>query len=247
MSTPSRKQPADAPVNDQVGGAELRSFGRRRGRKLSARQKLLMTELLPRVAVPLSDPPPAELADWFPEPVSRVWLEIGFGGGEHLVAQARANPSVGLIGCEVFEEGVVKVLAVLDDTSIPNIRLCNEDARALLRHLPAGSLEKVFILFPDPWPKKRHVKRRLIAPPLLAELARALAPGGELRIATDIGDYLRTILMSFRGQPAFQWQVSGPADWREQGADWPKTRYQAKAVREGRRCYFLRFRHAGRP
>jgi tRNA (guanine-N7-)-methyltransferase len=231
-------------VSDTLGGADLRSFGRRRGRKLSARQQHLLDEVLPRVDIPLGEPQ-VNLADLFAEPVAEVWLEIGFGGGEHLVAQAEGNPSVGLIGCEVFEEGMVKVLSAIHAADLKNIRVCSEDARALLRHLPPASLNKVFILFPDPWPKKRHVKRRLVNRGLLQELARVLAPGAELRIATDIGDYLRTILASFRGNPDFAWQAKGAVDWREQGPDWPKTRYQAKALREGRRCYFLRFLRGG--
>lgn len=170
-----------------------------------------------------------------------MWLEIGFGGGEHLIWQARANPEVGLIGCEVFEDGVVKALSAIEVGDMSNVRVCTEDARALLRWLPDGSIERVFILFPDPWPKKRHVKRRLINRALADELARVMPNGAELRIATDIGDYLRTILVAFRGHPAFAWQARGPADWRQRGPDWPATRYEAKAEREGRPRYFLRF------
>lgn len=220
---------------------ELRSFGRRRGRRLSARQQHLLDEVLPRVSLPLAEAPPTQLATLFSPSPTRVWLEIGFGGGEHLVWQARANPDVGLIGCEVFEDGIVKLLSAIDEGGLANIRVSTEDARAVLRWLPAGSLERVFILFPDPWPKKRHVKRRLINRPLLDELARVMRPGGELRVATDVGDYLRTILLAARGHPRFVWRVSGPADWRQRGADWPPTRYEAKAGQERRRSYYLRF------
>jgi tRNA (guanine-N7-)-methyltransferase len=194
--------------------------------------------VLPRVSLPFGETPLAEL---FAAPVSQVWLEIGFGGGEHLIWQARANPDTGIIGCEVFEDGVVKVLSAIEEGGLRNIRLSTEDAREVLRRLPGASLNRVFVLFPDPWPKKRHVKRRLINRALFDQLARVMPPGGELRIATDIGDYLRTILLGLRGQPAFAWRAHGAQDWRVRGPDWPQTRYEAKAGREGRCCYFLRF------
>lgn len=245
---PSKRPPADrgAETHDlDASWHELRSFGRRRGRKLSARQQHLFEEVLPRVSLPLRETCPQALAELFPSPVSRVWLEIGFGGGEHLLWQARANADVGLIGCEVFEDGIVKALSGVEADGLRNVKVCAEDARAVLRWLPSGTIDRAFILFPDPWPKKRHVKRRLINRALLDELARAMAPGGQLRIATDIGDYLRTILLAFRGRSEFLWQAGGPADWRERGADWPQTRYEAKAVREGRKRYYLRFGRAG--
>ena len=228
----------------QVSQAELRSFGRRRGRALSARQQHLLDVVLPRVALPLGEACPADVASLFSTQQTAIWLEIGFGGGEHLAWQAQANPQAGIIGCEVFEDGVVKLLSAIETGGLENVRVSNEDARGVLRWLPAASLDRVFILFPDPWPKRRHVKRRLINRALLDELARVMRPGGELRIATDIGDYLRTLLMAFHGHPAFAWQAAGPGDWRERGADWPGTRYEAKAVREGRRSYFLRFARA---
>jgi tRNA (guanine-N7-)-methyltransferase len=177
----------------------------------------------------------------FPLTVSQVWLEIGFGGAEHLVWQARHNAHIGLIGCEVFEDGIVKALSAIEQHALANVRLSTDDARALLRWLPEASLSRVFILFPDPWPKKRHMKRRLVAGALFDLLARAMAPNAELRIATDIGDYARAILLAVRAHPAFAWQADGPKDWRERAPDWPKTRYEAKALGDGRRCYFFRF------
>jgi len=220
---------------------ELRSFGRRRGRKLSVRQDQLMAELLPTLSVDPQSPAPRDLEGLFPEGVASVWLEIGFGGSEHLIWQAKANPNVGLIGCEPFEEGVVKALAAIDEGQLTNVRLLMDDVRPLLRWLPERSLSRVFILFPDPWPKKRHHKRRLFSPDLLRLLARVMAPGAELRLGTDIGDYVRTALLAVAGTSDFRWAAEGPADWRERPADWPQTRYEGKAGREGRRCYFFRF------
>lgn len=220
---------------------ELRSFGRRRGRKLSARQEKLFAELLPRVAVDPSGVPPRDLGGLFATGTSGAWLEIGFGGAEHLIWQAKANPSVGLIGCEPFEDGLVKALTAIDEAGLSNVRLLGDDVRPLLRWLPKASISRVFMLFPDPWPKKRHQKRRLFSPELLRLLARVMVSGAELRLATDIGDYARTALLAAGQDPAFRWTAESPADWREQPADWPPTRYQAKAGREGRRCYFFRF------
>lgn len=200
-----------------------------------------MDEALPRLALSLADVAPGQLGSLFAAPVGPVWLEIGFGGAEHLIWQAHNSPEAGLIGCEVYEEGVVKALARIEELALGNVRLSMEDARDVLRWLPPASLQRVFILFPDPWPKKRHVKRRLVSRALFDLLARATAPGAELRIATDIGDYARTILGAARGHPAFRWQAEGPWDWRQRGADWPGTRYEAKALSEGRCCYFLRF------
>ncbi len=221
--------------------SELRSFGRRRGRKLSARQTHLLAELGPSVRPDLSRPAPENVKELFAAPVAQVWLEIGFGGGEHLVAQARANPNVGLIGCEPFEEGVVKVLTLIETEGLANIRLHPDDVRPLLRWLPERSLDRAFILFPDPWPKARHRKRRLVATPLLDQLARALKPGAELRLATDIGDYARTMLAALMRHPSFRWTATRASDWRVRPADWPPTRYEAKALREGRRSTYLKF------
>ncbi|WP_295556186.1 tRNA (guanosine(46)-N7)-methyltransferase TrmB [uncultured Hyphomicrobium sp.] len=229
------------PVKSPVAQFELRSFGRRRGRKISARQAGLLTELMPRVAVDPSSPPPRDLGGLFAPDISSVWLEIGFGGSEHLIWQAKANPSVGLIGCEPFEEGLVKALSAIDEGGLANVRLLGDDVRPLLRWLPAASVSRVFILFPDPWPKKRHQKRRLFSPDLLRLLARVMRSGAELRLATDIGDYARTALLAVAAAPEFRWTADGPSDWRVRPADWPGTRYEAKAGREGRRCYFFRF------
>ena len=237
--------------DDPVAGYELRSFGRKRGRKPSPRQAQLVEEVLPRVAVDLSAPfsqlsyspaPSGRLPEWEPEGAGkRLFLEIGFGGAEHLIWQAMNNPGVMLIGCEPFLDGAVKALSAIDEHGLNNIRLHADDARPLLRWLPPASLDRVFILFPDPWPKKKHVKRRLVSKPMLDLLARVMKPGAELRIGTDIGDYARTLLLAFQQTPGFVWTATAPSDWRERPADWPPTRYEAKAIREGRRRYFLTF------
>ncbi|HRN83923.1 MAG TPA: tRNA (guanosine(46)-N7)-methyltransferase TrmB [Hyphomicrobium sp.] len=220
---------------------DIRSFGRRRGRKLSVRQGSLLSDLLPRVTVDLARPAPSDLTQLFSPGTSAVWLEIGFGGAEHLIWQARANPGVGFIGCEPFEEGVVKALTAIDAEGIGNLRLWGDDVRPLLRWLPDASLGRVFMLFPDPWPKARHQKRRLFSPSLLGELQRVMVPGAELRLATDIGDYARTALLAVEKTPAFRWTAEATGDWRVRPDDWPGTRYEAKAVREGRRRYYFRF------
>lgn len=217
---------------------DLRSFGRRRGRKLSPRQEALLDGLLPRIALDLSEPPHA---DQIGREGTPLWLEIGFGGAEHLIWQAERNPAVRIIGCEPFEEGIVKALSAIEAKQLANVRLYADDARNVLRWLPAASLDRCFILFPDPWPKKRHVKRRLVSAATLALIARAMKPGAELRIATDIGDYARTILIAAAATPQLEWQARSAHDWRVRPDDWPQTRYEAKAVREGRPRAYLRF------
>ncbi len=220
---------------------ELRSFGRKRGRGLSARQQRLMAEVLPRLEINLNSPPVTDARRLFASPCREVWLEIGFGGGEHLLWQAAENTSVGFLGCEPFEDGIVKVISAIDLKGIGNVLLYTDDARNLLRWLPEASIGRVFILFPDPWPKRRHVKRRLFSTATLRLLARVMKPGAELRLATDIGDYARTSLLAVTKCPEFRWLADGPQSWRIRAADWPSTRYEAKALREGRRCYFFRF------
>ena len=229
---------------DKHGEHDLRSYGRRRGRKPSARQAALWSDAYPRFALPLDSPPPDPIATLFPVAVSDVWLEIGFGGGEHLIWQAKANPEVGLIGCEPFQDGVVKALTAIEQDGIANVRLHADDARPVLRWLPAASIGRAFILFPDPWPKTRHHKRRLVSDATLADLARVMRSGSELRIATDIGDYARWILEAVRNNGSFNWTALGPADWRERSPDWPPTRYEQKAHSEGRRCAYFRFQRA---
>lgn len=228
------KSKDEKPVDRRT--SELRSFGRKRGRKLSPRQETLLADVLPRVAIDPADPAAALVGR-----AGEIWLEIGFGGGEHLVWQAEHHPDVTLVGCEPFEEGVVKVLTAIEERGLDNILVLPDDARPLLRGLVAGSVSRAFVLFPDPWPKRKHVKRRLVATPLLDLLARVMRPGAELRIATDIGDYARTMLIALMSHPGFRWTARSPSDWRTRPSDWPETRYEQKALREGRRAYYLIF------
>lgn len=194
------------------------------------------------MALTCNAPALQRISEVFAPAASKVWLEIGFGGGEHLIWQATRNPDVGLIGCEPFEDGVVKVLNAVDAEGLANVRIHADDGRPLLRLLPEAGVDRAFVLFPDPWPKKRHRKRRLVSSETVAELARILREGGELRIATDIGEYACAILQAVLGHGGFGWTAMGPDDWRNRPPDWPPTRYEAKALREGRRCYYFSFR-----
>lgn len=224
---------------DRVGRRHV--FGRRKGRPLSARQQRLLDELLPRLALDLEAPPPEPLARLFPVPIEDVWLEIGFGAGEHLLWQAKANPRIGLIGAEPFINGVAQLLGRIEEDAVRNVRVHADDALPLIEWLPEASIGRAFVLYPDPWPKARHRKRRLLSPATLARLARILRPGAELRLATDIGDYARTSLLAARAVPQMAWCAHSAADWRTRPADWPATRYEAKAIAEGRRPLYLTF------
>jgi len=241
MSSSSDEEESARPI-------DLRSFGRRRGRKASDRQRQLIETLLPHLSIDATAlarqraSGSALVEQLFGHSYEEMWLEIGFGGGEHLISQARANPHVGIIGAEPFEDGVVKVLSVIEEGGLDNVRLLSDDVRPLLRSLPAASLARVFVLFPDPWPKRRHRKRRLIQSETVSLIAEALRVGGELRFASDIGDYVRTALAALISESRFAWTASSPQDWRARSVDWPQTRYEQKAIREGRRCYYFNFR-----
>jgi len=206
----------------------------------------LLRSLLPLLRVELPAQGPLAPRGLFAPPAEAVWLEVGFGGGEHLAAQAEAHPAIGLIGCEVFENGVAKLLAEVKRRALANVRVFIDDARLLLAALPEASLARAFILFPDPWPKLRHWKRRIVSSETLDRLAFALADGAELRLATDDADYLCWMLERATAHPAFEWLARGPRDWRARPADWPPTRYEQKALAAGRKPAFLRFRRRRR-
>jgi len=213
-------------------------FGRRKGKRLRAGQDDLVRTLLPRLRVT----PGATPADLFGRTGSHAtWLEIGFGGGEHLAARARSHPDVNFIGCEPFVNGMAKLLAVVDHEKLGNVRVWDEDVTDLLPHLPAACLDRVDILYPDPWPKRRQRKRRLVSDETLAAVARAMKPGAELRFASDIDDYVGWVLARILRSPDFRWTAQRPDDWRRPYEGWPGTRYEAKAVREGRVPSYLRF------
>ena len=221
---------------------ERRLFGRQKGHTLSPYRERLMAENLPSLRVPIDTATPANVSSTlFDQSERPLWLEIGFGGGEHLVWQAIKNPDIGLIGCEPFLNGVAKVLGEIDRHELKNIRLHQDDARQVIDWLPEAQVDRCFILFPDPWPKKRHAKRRLVAPEFLSELARVMKPGAEFRFATDIADYVRTGLHAILTCGHFNWSAEMAADWRVRPADWPATRYEAKADREGRQRYYFSF------
>jgi tRNA (guanine-N7-)-methyltransferase len=214
-------------------------YGRRRGRRLRSGQRDLLATVLPVLGFEVPERGPLNLRRLFPDEPADLWLEIGFGAGEHLAWQAQAHPEIGFLGAEVFENGVVRLLAEVQRQSLKNIRVLVDDARLLLAALPEASLGRAFILFPDPWPKQRHHKRRMVAPATLDALARALKDGAELRLATDDLGYLRWMLELAPVHPAFEWQARGPRDWRARPADWPATRYEGKAVAAGRIPHFL--------
>ncbi len=205
----------------------LRSYGRVKSRPIKARQAGLMDSLLPGLSLDLSAPiDPRALMPGAAE----AWLEIGFGGGEHLAAQAAARPEVLLLGAEPFLNGVASAVRHIQERVVNNVRLHHGDARDLIALLPDASLERVFILFPDPWPKARHHKRRLVQPELLAELARVLKSGGRLRFATDWADYADWTLERVLKSPAFAWRAVTADDWRRPPADHVTTRYEEKKL-----------------
>lgn len=206
----------------------IRSFGRVGGRALSVRQAALMETLYPRLAVDVSGP--VDPATLFETPKAAYWLEIGFGGAEHLIGQAQRHPETGFLGCEPFAEGMAKALTGVEEAGLTNVRLLQDDARLLLHALPEACLDRAFILFPDPWPKTRHHKRRLVQPDFLDALARVVKPGGAARFATDWADYADQALLTFTRHPAFSWKAERAADWRSTPADHIATRYQEKKL-----------------
>lgn len=232
--------------DNHPSGAPWRNFyGRFRGKTLRPSQETYLDEDLAKLspgAVGWEENPqrePLELDHLFGG--RPLWLEIGFGGGEHLVHQAASHPEVGIIGCEPFINGVAMLLGKLRDAEVANVAIHPGDVRDLFDVLPAGSVQKAFLLYPDPWPKKRHHRRRAVTQDYLEPLHYVMAPGSELRVATDIADYVRQTLIEVP-RAGFEWLAERPADWRQPWDDWISTRYEQKALREGRVPHYLTFR-----
>jgi tRNA (guanine-N7-)-methyltransferase len=217
-------------------------FGRRKGHKLRNKQAELIDTLLPRLAIDVTSPAPAELATLFPLPVRELALEIGFGGGENLIAQAGARQATGFLGVEPFVNGMAKALAAIEATGLRNIRLHFDDATSLIAWLPAAALTRIELIHPDPWPKRRHWKRRFVQGATIAQFARILRRGGDVRFVTDVADYAAWTLRHFIQSADFEWTAQRAADWRNAWPDFAGTRYHAKAAREQRPSCFLIFR-----
>ena len=225
--------------SERDGPKRLRTlYGRSRGKPLRAGQERLLAEALPNLTIA-----PAVLAAGraFDPPPREVWLEIGFGAGEHLIEQAKANPDIGVIGCEPFLNGVAAALAGVEREQLVNVRLRRGDAQGLVEAAPDRYFSRVFLLYPDPWPKRRHHKRRVVGEAMIEALARVMRTGAELRFATDIDDYAGWTLARFLASPHFRWSAARADDWRRPWPEWRPTRYEAKARREGRGSVYFTF------
>jgi len=233
--------PSGRPGDDNEG-AQRAFFGRRKGHALKPRQAALFDTLLPRLGLDLGQPAPADLRTLFPRAIDEVRLEIGFGGAEHLIAQAQAHPNIGFIGTDAFLNGVAKALVAIDAHKLDNVRLYFGDASELLDWLPSSALARIDLLYPDPWPKRRHWKRRFVQDESLKRLARILTSGGEFRFATDIPSYADYVLMRILRSVDFVWTAECADDWRKPWEGFVRTRYEAKAIREGRTPAYFIFR-----
>lgn len=211
-----------------------RLYGRAKGRPLRRIQQGLMDNLYPKIVI--GDNPLAGLDSY-----QQVWLEIGFGGSEHLIWQAEQNPDVAILGAEPFLNGAPKAVAGVDELGLTNVRIYQGDGRWVMDNLPDASIDCFFVLFPDPWPKSRHNKRRIINPEFLGEIHRILKPGGRFRFASDIIHYVDWTLTRIHTHGGFTWPAGELSDWRTRPDDWPGTRYEAKAIREGRPCHYFEF------
>jgi tRNA (guanine-N7-)-methyltransferase len=243
MMVPSRNR--DDPSDD--GGkahAQGSFFGRRKGHRLRSHQADLIENLLPHLALDITSPAPGDLTELFDDGITDVRLEIGFGGGEHLVAEARAFPQTGLVGCEPYVNGMAKILTQIEAHNIGNIRLFAGDAAELLAWAPSQSMRRIDLIHPDPWPKRRHWKRRFVQDSTVAAMARILKADGEFRFVSDIDDYCAWTLSHLLRSPDFSWTAERASDWQVPWPDYTMTRYGAKAEREGRKATYLRFRRA---
>jgi tRNA (guanine-N7-)-methyltransferase len=233
----------DGPPDDgATAHARGSFFGRRKGHKLRAHQLDLVEQLLPRLSLDIGAPSPGDLAELFDRPLDAVRLEIGFGGGEHLVAEALSFPDIGFIGCEPYVNGMAKILAQIEAHNIANIRLFAGDAAELLAWAPSRSLARIDLIHPDPWPKRRHWKRRFVQDATVAAMARIIKPSGEFRFVSDIDDYCAWTLAHLLRAPEFEWTAERASDWRLPWPDYTMTRYGRKAEREGRKAAYFRFR-----
>ena len=237
---PSRRDARSDDGNAQHAHGSF--FGRRKGHKLRAHQADLIEHHLPRLALDIASPVPHRPGELFDPPASEIRLEIGFGGGEHLVAEARAFPGHGFIGCEPYVNGMAKVLSQIEAHKIGNIRLLAGDAAELLAWLPPQSLVRIDLIHPDPWPKRRHWKRRFVQDATVAAMARVLKPQGEFRFVSDIDDYCAWTLSHFARSNDFVWTAERSTDWLNPWDGYTMTRYGRKAEREGRKATYLRFR-----
>lgn len=215
-----------------------RLYGRRQGHKLRLGQAALVEELLPRMSVPDTGPLDAHVLFGDDRPVE---IEIGFGAGEHLAGQATAHADHGFIGCEPFLNGVVGALNHIRDGELSNVRLHMGDALEVIERFPDASLERVYLLHPDPWPKARHAKRRMMNHGPMDLIAAKLRPGGEFRLGTDDPTYCRWAMMVMDQRRDFDWQARTAADFLTRPADWPETRYERKARRQGHEVWYFRY------
>ncbi|HEX7919378.1 MAG TPA: tRNA (guanosine(46)-N7)-methyltransferase TrmB [Bradyrhizobium sp.] len=245
IAAPSNVSDRDPPDDDPTAHSRGSFFGRRKGHKLRPHQADLIDNLLPHLSLDISAPAPEKLTELFDDGIEHVRLEIGFGGGEHLIAEAQAHPDTGFIGCEPYVNGMAKILTQIEARNVGNIRLFAGDAAELLAWAPSRSLARVDLIHPDPWPKRRHWKRRFVQDATVAAMARILAPGGEFRFVSDIDDYCAWTLAHLMRAPDFAWLAERATDWQLPWADYTITRYGAKAEREGRKAAYLRFTRAG--
>jgi tRNA (guanine-N7-)-methyltransferase len=247
MSVASR-DPTDRDMPSDEGAAAHAHgsfFGRRKGHKLRIHQADLIAHLLPQLALDIGSPAPADLSDLFDDGIETIRLEIGFGGGEHLIAEAQAFPDIGFIGCEPYVNGMAKILTQIESVNVKNIRLYAGDAAELVAWAPRQSMARIDLIHPDPWPKRRHWKRRFVQDATVAAMARIIKPQGEFRFVSDIDDYCAWTLAHLLRSPDFFWLAERAADWHLPWPGYTMTRYGRKAEREGRKAAYLRFRRVG--
>lgn len=235
--------PNDTPAKPEERKSRLSEafFGRRKGKALRPAQSRGLEDILPALKIDLEHPAPASLASLYAVPVDHIRLEIGFGGGEHLLHRATEEPRTGFIGVEPFVNSMAKLVLAATQRQLPNIRVHDDDAVEVLDWLPENSIDRIDLLYPDPWPKKRHWKRRFVSQANLDRFARVLKPGGHFCFASDIDTYVNWTLAHVAAHGGLVWTAHNAADWKTPFASWPGTRYEAKAKREGRQSAYLTF------